>query len=68
VAQDSRSQARNRELALDRLSRRLAVALAVGPRRIPTSPTPASRTRRRAEKERASQRKAQRRRPSGADQ
>jgi ribosome-associated protein len=68
VAQDSRSQARNRELALERLRRRLAGALAVGPRRIATSPTPASRAHRRVEKERASQRKAQRRPPSDGDQ
>jgi ribosome-associated protein len=63
VAQDSRSQARNRELALERLQRRLAGALTVGPRRHPTAPTPASQARRRRDKQRNSQRKAQRRPP-----
>jgi ribosome-associated protein len=65
VAQDERSQARNRELALKRLSERLAQALLVPRRRRPTRPTAASRTRRLEAKRRASRRKLQRRPPSG---
>ena len=40
VAQDSRSQARNRELALERLRSRLATALAVPRAATPPSPRP----------------------------
>jgi ribosome-associated protein len=66
VAQDERSQARNRELALARLRERLAQALApVKPRR-PTKPTAASRERRLAEKRKASERKRERRPPEQA--
>ena len=43
IAQDERSQARNRELALDRLGERLAQALVVPKRRRPTRPTPPAR-------------------------
>jgi ribosome-associated protein len=68
VAQDARSQARNRELALRRLGERLRRALAVPRRRRPTAPTAASRARRFEAKRRASQRKAARRRPSAADE
>lgn len=46
VAQDERSQARNRELALERLVERLREALRVERRRVPTAPTAASRERR----------------------
>jgi ribosome-associated protein len=67
VAQDERSQARNRELALERLAERLERALAVPRSRRPTRPTAASRTRRLEEKRRAAQRKAGRRRPSSED-
>jgi ribosome-associated protein len=63
VAQDERSQARNRELALDRLTERLARALAVPRRRRPTRPTAASRARRLDSKRRDAQRKRERRRP-----
>jgi ribosome-associated protein len=63
IAQDERSQARNRELALERLRIRLAGALAVPRPRRPTRPTKAS-TRRRAEsKQRQSARKRDRRPP-----
>jgi ribosome-associated protein len=63
VAQDQRSQARNRELALERLQERIARALApVKPRR-PTRPTAAARERRLAVKRRASERKRERRPP-----
>ena len=54
VAQDARSQARNRELALERLRRRLRAALAVPRTRRTTRPSAASRERRLAEKRRAS--------------
>jgi ribosome-associated protein len=63
VAQDERSQARNRELALDRLTERLARALAVPRKRRPTRPTAASRARRLDSKRRDAQRKRERRRP-----
>src|ERR671930_1496694 len=43
VAQDTRSQARNRELALERLRRRLAAALRRDSPRVPTRPTATSR-------------------------
>ena len=43
VAQDARSQVRNRELALERLRARLAAALVVPRRRRATRPTRASR-------------------------
>jgi ribosome-associated protein len=62
VAQDARSQARNRELALERLQSRLATALAVPRRRKPTRPTGASRERRLESKRRRAQLKRGRRR------
>jgi ribosome-associated protein len=67
VAQDERSQSRNRELALKRLAERLARALAIPRKRRPTRPTAASRTRRLDAKRRASQRKLGRR-PPAADE
>jgi ribosome-associated protein len=67
VAQDARSQARNRELALRRLAERTRHALAVPRRRRATAPTAASRARRLEAKRRAARRKAERRRPSAAD-
>ncbi|MFI4993000.1 MAG: alternative ribosome rescue aminoacyl-tRNA hydrolase ArfB [Solirubrobacterales bacterium] len=63
VAQDERSQARNRELALDRLTERVARALAVPRKRRPTRPTAASRARRLDSKRRDALRKRERRRP-----
>jgi len=63
VAQDARSQSRNRELALARLGERLARGLAVPKRRRATRPTAASRERRLLAKRRATQRKRERRRP-----
>ena len=65
VAQDARSQARNRELALERLRARLAKALAVPRARRPTRPTAASKARRAQSKRRQAERKRDRRRPSG---
>ena len=67
VAQDARSQARNRELALERLRDKLAAGLAVPRRRRPTRPSKAARERRLESKRRASERKATRRRPSSDD-
>jgi ribosome-associated protein len=63
VAQDERSQTRNRELALRRLATRLERALAVQRRRRETKPTNASRERRLTAKRRAAERKRQRRSP-----
>jgi ribosome-associated protein len=63
VAQDERSQARNRELALERLVERLREALHVERRRVATAPTAAARARRRADKERHSNVKRLRREP-----
>jgi ribosome-associated protein len=54
VAQDERSQARNRELALERLAEQLRQALRVERKRVPTRPTEASRERRLEEKRRRS--------------
>ena len=63
VAQDARSQARNRDLALDRLARKLETALVRRRPRRPTRPTRASRERRLDQKRRQSARKRDRRRP-----
>jgi ribosome-associated protein len=52
VAQDERSQARNRELALERLAEQLRDALRVRRPRRPTAPTAASRERRLEDKRR----------------
>ncbi|MEA2290202.1 MAG: ribosome-associated protein [Solirubrobacteraceae bacterium] len=67
VAQDARSQARNRELALERLRQRLARALAVPRTRHETRPTAASRVRHQDAKRRQAQRKRDRRRPPADD-
>jgi ribosome-associated protein len=67
VAQDARSQARNRELALQRLAERIAQALVVPKRRRATRPTAASRERRLTSKRRDAQRKRERRRPKNGD-
>ena len=64
VAQDARSQARNRELALERLQARLRHGLAVPRSRRPTKPTASSKARRLETKRRQSQRKRERRRPA----
>ena len=63
IAQDERSQARNRELALERLVEQLRRALRVERRRVPTKPTEASRERRLEEKRRRSAVKRLRRGP-----
>jgi ribosome-associated protein len=66
TAQDTRSQTRNRELALERLRSRLSSALTVQRPRRPTQPTAASRRKRLDAKRRRSERK-QARRPPGAE-
>jgi ribosome-associated protein len=63
VAQDERSQLRNRELALERLTERLREALRVQRRRVPTRPSAASRERRLEEKRRRGTTKRLRRGP-----
>ena len=67
VAQDTRSQARNRELALERLRSRLAGALTVPRARRATRPTAGARRRRAESKRRHSERKRQRQRPDASD-
>ena len=66
-ASDSRSQARNRELALERLRDRIARGLAVERPRRPTRPSRAARAKRVDTKRRRSQQKQQRRRPTPDD-
>ena len=64
VAQDTRSQARNRELAIERLREKLAAGLRRPKPRRPTRPSRAARQRRLEQKRRTSERKRERRRPS----
>jgi ribosome-associated protein len=63
---ESRSQARNRELALERLAGKISAGLRVQPTRAPTRPTKGSQVRRVDAKRRRSQTK-KRRRPPGED-
>jgi ribosome-associated protein len=63
TAQDTRSQARNRELALERLRSRLSAALTVQRPRRATKPTTASRRRRLDAKRRRGELKQTRRPP-----
>jgi ribosome-associated protein len=67
VAQDGRSQSRNRELALARLAQRLASALVVGRPRRATRPSSGAVKRRLAAKRRQSERKRDRRAPADGD-
>jgi ribosome-associated protein len=64
IAQDARSQAQNRELALQRLRDRLERALYVAPPRTATRPSKGSQRRREESKRKQSERKSDRRRPS----
>jgi ribosome-associated protein len=64
VAQDERSQARNRELAVERIAAALHAALHVERRRVPTKPSKASVERRLQEKRRRAETK-RRRQPPG---
>ncbi len=63
VAQDERSQWRNRELALERLAQTLATALRTERRRVPTRPSTGERERRLEEKRRRGETKRLRQRP-----
>ncbi|HEX3240867.1 MAG TPA: alternative ribosome rescue aminoacyl-tRNA hydrolase ArfB [Solirubrobacterales bacterium] len=67
VAQDARGQARNRELALERLAQKIAAGLRVPRRRRATRPTRSSRQRRLDQKRQAGERKRGRRRPGYDD-
>ncbi|MBJ7470915.1 MAG: aminoacyl-tRNA hydrolase [Solirubrobacteraceae bacterium] len=67
ISQDSRSQRRNRELALERLAARVASALVVEKSRRATKPTRGSKERRLSAKRQASARKSGRRRPNADD-
>ena len=67
VAQDARSQARNRELALERLRERLAGALAVRRPRHATRPTKGSKEARLRSKRVRAARKRERRPPASDD-
>jgi ribosome-associated protein len=64
VAQDERSQLRNRELATERLVEKLRGALAVPRRRVATAPGPGARERRIAAKKRRAETKRLRRPPA----
>jgi ribosome-associated protein len=67
VAQDERSQWRNRELAIERLVEALRDALRVERKRRPTRPTAESQERRLEEKRQQGERKRLRRKPAGHD-
>jgi ribosome-associated protein len=67
VAQEARGQARNRELALERLAEKIAAGLVVPRRRRPTKPSRAARRRRLESKRQVSERKRGRRRPADDD-
>jgi ribosome-associated protein len=67
TASDSRSQARNRELALERLRSRLAAALKIDPPRRTTKPSRSAREARLDAKRRQAQRKRGRQRPQPED-
>jgi ribosome-associated protein len=63
VAQDERSQWRNRELAVERVGEQLRDALRIERKRLPTKPSTAARERRLEEKRRRSEVKRLRRPP-----
>jgi ribosome-associated protein len=67
TSSDSRSQVRNRELALDRLRARLEAGLRVDPPRRATKPGKAAREARLGDKRHQSRRKESRRRPRPED-
>jgi ribosome-associated protein len=68
VAQDERSQWRNRELALERLADTIGAGLKRQRRRRPTKPSPQARERRLAEKRRRGSTKRLRGGPTGEEQ
>src|SRR4051794_20881832 len=63
VSQDARGQARNRELALERLAAKIAAGVRVRRKRRPTKPSRASRKRRLDQKRQVGEKKRARRRP-----
>lgn len=63
VAEDERSQLRNRQIARERLAERLRAALQRPPSRRPTRPSRRAREQRLQEKQRAGERKRRRRAP-----
>jgi ribosome-associated protein len=63
VAQDARGQARNRELALERLAAKISAGLRVRRSRRPTKPSRGARQRRLEQKRQTGERKRARRRP-----
>ncbi len=67
AASESRSQARNRERALERLAARIHDGLRVEPERTATRPTAAARARRVEDKRRRAQTKRRRQAPRGDD-
>lgn len=67
VSQEARSQARNREVALQRLAERIAEAITLPKPRRKTKPTRASKERRLEGKRKRSEVKRARRRPADAD-
>jgi ribosome-associated protein len=67
VAQDARGQARNRELALERLAAKISAGLVVPRRRRATKPGRGARLRRLERKRRVGERKRARRRPAPDD-
>jgi len=67
VAQETRSQYRNRQLAIERLASRLRGALKQRRARRPTAPSKAAKRRRLDAKRKASERKQARRKPSKDD-
>ena len=64
IAQDERSQSRNRELAVERIADQLREALKIERKRVPTKPTAKSRERRLDAKRRRSEVKRLRRPPA----
>jgi ribosome-associated protein len=68
AASESRSQSRNRQLALERLGQRLAEGLRVDPTRRPTRPTKGSQVRRVEAKRRRSEVKRRRQAPHDHDE
>jgi ribosome-associated protein len=67
VASETRSQARNKAMTIERFQAVLAKALAVRKRRKPTRPPRAARERRLAEKRKQSERKRRRQAPGSED-
>jgi ribosome-associated protein len=67
AASDTRSQGRNRDLALERLRSRLAEALRISTPRTATRPSKAAKERRLSDKKHRSERKRQRRRRPDED-